>query len=124
MDLNQITLPCTDLERSVAFYRRLGFRQIVSSPPRYARFECPSGPTFSLHLVERAAPGTGVVVYFEVSDVDEKVRELEAEGVRFEMAPTDQPWLWREARCRDPDGNELCIYHAGKNRRFPPWRID
>jgi hydroxymethylpyrimidine/phosphomethylpyrimidine kinase len=33
------------------------------------------------------------------------------------------PWLWREARLRDPSGNEICLYHAGANRRFPPWRI-
>jgi catechol 2,3-dioxygenase-like lactoylglutathione lyase family enzyme len=36
MDLNQVTLPCTDLQASVRFYTRLGFKQIVSSPPRYA----------------------------------------------------------------------------------------
>jgi hydroxymethylpyrimidine/phosphomethylpyrimidine kinase len=35
----------------------------------------------------------------------------------------DQRWLWREAYLRDPAGNVLCIYHAGTNRRFPPWRI-
>jgi hypothetical protein len=24
---------------------------------------------------------------------------------------------------RDPDGNILCLYHAGDNRRNPPWRL-
>ena len=38
-------------------------------------------------------------------------------------APVDQDWLWREARLADPSGNIICIYHAGENRRFPPWRI-
>ena len=37
--------------------------------------------------------------------------------------PTDQSWLWREAYLKDPDGNLICLYHAGANRRFPPWRI-
>jgi hypothetical protein len=37
--------------------------------------------------------------------------------------PPDQAWLWREAYLKDPDGNLICLYHAGANRRFPPWRI-
>ncbi|HYD78779.1 MAG TPA: VOC family protein [Paucimonas sp.] len=122
MDLNQVTLPCLDYEASVDFYRRLGFVQIVASPPRYARFECASGATFSLHAVT-AAPPTETVVYFEVPDVDAKVRQLEEAGIVFETRPVDQRWLWREAYLRDPAGNRLCIYHAGDNRRFPPWRL-
>jgi hypothetical protein len=36
---------------------------------------------------------------------------------------TDQTWLWREARLKDPDGNQLILYSAGKNRKDPPWKI-
>jgi len=43
--------------------------------------------------------------------------------VVFDSAPTDQRWLWREARLGDPDGNRLCLYWAGKNRVDPPWRV-
>jgi len=125
MELNQVTLPSTDLARSVAFYTRLGFRLIVHDPPTYARFECrPDGPTFSLHRVATVAEDCAVVVYFECEDVDATVRSLEARGVRFELPPTDQPWLWRESHLRDPDGNRLCLYHAGRNRLHPPWRIE
>lgn len=124
MNLNQVTLPTLDLERSAAFYRALGFVQIVASPPRYARFECPDGgATFSLHLVTAAPAGSGVVVHFECPDLDERCEALRKQGIRFESGPADQPWLWREARLRDPDGNELCLYRAGENRRFPPWRL-
>ena len=123
MDLNQITLPCKDYDASVAFYKLLGFQQIVDSPPRYARFETSSGTTFSLHHDEEI-PSAGVVVYFEVDDVDAKVGELTSLGVKFDTDAVDQNWLWREAYLTDPAGNQLCIYNAGKNRRFPPWRID
>jgi hydroxymethylpyrimidine/phosphomethylpyrimidine kinase len=34
-----------------------------------------------------------------------------------------QPWLWREARLRDPFGNLICLYKAGEHRRHPPWRV-
>lgn len=124
MNLNQITLPATDLERSVAFYRAMGFTLIVHAPPHYARFECPEGEaTFSLHTVDCAAGDTGVVVYFECADLDARVEQLEASGFEFTRPPTDERWLWREARLVDPSGNALCLFRAGENRRNPPWRV-
>lgn len=124
MDLNQITIPCRDYAASVAFYKRIGMRQIVDSPPRYARFETGNGVTFSIHLASTYEGCDDFVIYFEVDDVDSTVARLEALGVEFFTAPADQPWLWREAYTRDPAGNVICIYRAGENRRYPPWRID
>lgn len=124
MNLNQVTIPVTDLARSVEFYSQLGLVQIVDAPPRYARFECPDGDaTLSLHRVARVDPDSGFTVYFECSPVDEAVAWLEDRGIRFASAPQDRRWLWREAIVRDPDGNRICLYEAGENRRFPPWRI-
>lgn len=124
MNLNQITIACSDYNASVAFYQALGLRQIVDSPPRYARFECTEGgTTLSLHHVDPLPPSLPTMVYFEVDDVDRRVRELERAGLEFTQAPTDQRWLWREARLLDPAGNPVCIYHAGENRRYPPWRM-
>ena len=125
MNLNQVTLPATNVEQSAAFYRLLGFTQIVSDLPSYARFECAEGgATFSLHHVDSIAPNTGVVVYFECEDLDAVYSRLIERNVQFDAPPVDQSWLWREAYLRDPDGNVLCLYHAGKNRRYPPWRQD
>ena len=123
MNLNQITLPARDYAESVAFYRRLGLVQIVDAPPRYARFECEGGATFSIHTVDEPSAGPGAVVYFEVEALDEAVARLQAAGVDFTSLPRDERWLWREARLRDPAGNEICLYRAGENRRFPPWRL-
>ncbi len=124
MNLNQVTVPSTDVGKAVEFYRRLGLKQIVNALPDYARFECPDGEsTFSVHRAERLREGPGVVVYFETDDLDAVVRKLKAEGCRFDADPQDQPWLWREAYLRDPDGNLICLYHAGTNRRNPPWRM-
>jgi predicted enzyme related to lactoylglutathione lyase len=123
MDLNQVTLPSTDIERSVAFYSAMGFTQIVSNPPKYARFECPGGATFSVHRVEAAIGDSHVIVYFECADVDATCTALASQGIVLDSPPMDQTWLWREAYLRDPDGNILCLYHAGDNRRNPPWRL-
>jgi hydroxymethylpyrimidine/phosphomethylpyrimidine kinase len=123
VDLNQVTIPCTNYDETVAFYRLLGFQLIVDSPPRYARFETQKGTTFSIHSEGLESGGKNFVVYFEVGDVDAVVRDLKGKGLTFETDPIDQEWLWREAYLRDPSGNWLCIYHAGENRRFPSWRV-
>lgn len=124
LNLNQITLPSTDLEKAVEFYQKLGLHLIVDSRPRYARFECIKGDsTLSLHKVDSVKEGEGVVVYFEIEELDDYVNTLIDEGITFEELPKDQGWLWREARLKDTDGNQLILYHAGENRKNPPWRV-
>lgn len=123
MKLNQITVPSLNLEKSIPFYETLGFKLIVKALPHYARFVCPDNSTFSLHKVEKAVANSGISIYFECDDLDEKVRELKTKGIQFDLDPTDQPWLWREARLKDLDGNQLILYFAGENRLNPPWRI-
>jgi predicted enzyme related to lactoylglutathione lyase len=123
LELNQVTLPATDVAASVAFYRRMGFAVIVDAP-HYARFKSLVGDaTFSVHKVESLAAPSPTVVYFECAALDQTVAELETQGLRFVQAPRDEPWLWREARLVDPAGNIVCLYHAGKNRLDPPWRV-
>jgi predicted enzyme related to lactoylglutathione lyase len=123
MDLNQVTLPSRDVARTAAFYRTLGLLQIVEDLPKYARFELPSGSaTLSLELTDRPLSPSGVVVYFECAGLDARVAKLRAIGIEID-GPKDEPWLWREARLSDPDGNVLCLYHAGENRKNPTWRL-
>jgi uncharacterized glyoxalase superfamily protein PhnB len=94
----------------------------------YARFVCPEGrSTFSVHRSDQpiaATTASSTVVYFECDDLDLTVKQLEAAGLVFDTQPADQTWLWREARLRDPDGNPICLFYAGRNRIDPPWRVD
>jgi catechol 2,3-dioxygenase-like lactoylglutathione lyase family enzyme len=125
MNLNQVTLPATDVAEATAFYRKMGFRLIMEALPGYVRFQCLEGEaTFSLHRVERLSEGEGTYVYFECEELDKTVASLQERGIMFDELPTDKRWLWREARLKDPAGNELILYHAGKNRKFPPWRLE
>ena len=126
MNLNQVTVEVTDIPRSTVFYEQLGLVLIVASD-HYARFVCPVGPetqgaTFSIHRSAAVAPNGGGV-YFECGDLDARVAALRAAGLVFDSGPVDQRWLWREAWLRDPDGNRLCLYFAGRNRVDPPWRV-
>lgn len=125
MNLNQVTVPSLDLTKSVPFYQSLGLKLIVNAQPHYARFECPDGiSSFSIHHTEELPKGEGIYVYFECEDLDKQVENLQKNGIEFDLQPTDQNWLWREARLKDLDGNQLILFYAGENRLNPPWRVN
>ena len=105
-------------------FRRLGLKLIVDSLPRYARLECPDGEsTLSVNIAEEIALTNKIVLYFECDDLDDKVEELKAAGLVFDEDPTDRDWLWRQAYLKDPNGNKICLFYAGENRKNPPWRV-
>ena len=123
--LNQVTLTVNDYAKSVDFYRELGLRQIVDSPEnQYARFETGGGATISIQADPEEEIASTSAVYLECDDLDDQVDRLARAGIPFEHGPRNQPWLWREARLRDPSGNIIFLYKAGESRRFPPWRVD
>jgi hydroxymethylpyrimidine/phosphomethylpyrimidine kinase len=122
--LNQVTVTGTNYDRSVDFYQRLGLHQIVDSPENgYARFETAGGVTLSVQIDPDEKIIATTAIYLECDDLDERVEQLARSGIAFEHGPRNQPWMWREARLRDPDGNIIFFYKAGEHRRFPPWRI-
>ena len=123
--LNQVTVTGTDYARSVEFYRRLGLKQIVGSPDNgYARFETAGGATLSVQIDPEEKINATTAIYLECDDLDQRVEQLARSGFIFEHGPRNQPWMWREARLRDPDGNIIFLYKAGEARRFPPWRVE
>ena len=122
--MNQVTLTVTDYAKSVAFYRALGLRQIVDSPENgYARFETGGGATLSIQADAEEVISPTTAIYLESDDIDREVDRLARLGIAFEHGPRNQPWMWREARMRDPSGNTIFLYKAGEARRFPPWRM-
>ena len=125
MNLNQVTISSLDVEKSTLFYKKLGLRLIVDALPRYVRFECPTGDsTFSIHRVENLPDGQNITLYFEVDRLSDTISSLKEKGVTFNTEILEQPWLWNEVYLNDPDGHTIVIYHAGKNRKNPPWRIN
>jgi hydroxymethylpyrimidine/phosphomethylpyrimidine kinase len=122
--LNQVTVTGTDYDKMVTFYRALGLSQIVDSRENgYARFETDGGATFSIQVDPEETVSETTAIYFECDDLDQRVERLARSGIPFEHGPRNQPWMWREARLRDPSGNTIFLYRAGEARRFPPWRI-
>lgn len=116
--LNQVTIAATDYAETCSFYERLGLRQIVGTDDaHYARFEASGGMTLSIET------GAQPTVFLEVDDLDGTIERLQKDGIVIDQLPIDQSWLWREARLTDPSGNSVCLYQAGENRRYPPWRL-
>ena len=125
MNLNQVTIYSERPVETVEFFEKLGLRRIVDSLPRYARLECLDGEsTLSVHTADEVLVTNNIVLYFECNDLDDRVADLKAKGLKFEEDPTDREWLWRQAYLKDPNGNKICLFRAGENRKNPPWRVD
>jgi len=124
VNLNQITLFSTRPVETVAFFELLGLNRIVDSLPRYATLECHDGEaTLSVNTTEEDTANT-TILYFECEHLDAEVARLKSLGVLFEQEPTDTSGLWRQAYIRDPNGNKICLFNAGDNRKNPPGRIN
>ena len=124
MNLNQVTIYTDKPVETAEFFQQLGLKIIVDSLPRYARLECTDGDsTLSIQESEDVQVSNNVVLYFECDELDRTVEELKSRGLTFEEEPTDRPWLWRQSYLKDPNGNKICLFYAGDNRKNPPWRV-
>jgi len=128
VNLNQVTIHTDKPLETAEFFQKLGLRIIVDSLPRYARLECPDGES-TLSIQNDESPANfglqnRIVLYFECGDLDRTVDELKSKDLTFDEDPTDRPWLWRQAYLKDPNGNKICLFHAGVNRKNPPWRVE
>jgi uncharacterized protein len=118
-----LTLGVADLERSLAFYRALGFQSdgiICTEFPRgaVALFELEGGLILSLYgrddLAADAnatfdAPGRGELSIGHLvrsrEDVDAVLARAEAAGATLTEEPHDRPWGIYSGYFRDPDGH-------------------
>jgi catechol 2,3-dioxygenase-like lactoylglutathione lyase family enzyme len=121
VEFNHAMIYVRELARAQHFYADLlGFKVIEEFGGCYTRLRSPRGQTtLALHLVEpgKTLPDAdGVRLYFETKDLDQVVKSLEADGVRFTELPKLMPWGWKHAYLNDPDGHEVSLYWAGRKR--------
>jgi len=77
MNLNQVTIPITEISKSIKFYEDLGLELIVHTHDKYARFVCPDGQSsLSLHVVDSLTAINRTILYFEIENLDEYVAQL------------------------------------------------
>src|SRR5690349_24827574 len=69
-----------------------------------------SAPLPFFFLIIRRPPRSTLFPYTTLfRSLDERVEQLARAGIPFEHGPRNQPWMWREARLRDPDGNIIFL---------------
>lgn len=113
--LLSLFLLCQNLEKSVEFYRRLGF-SAIETRSRSVVFEI--GSDLRLHLHEPLGPdeqamfgvqagqaGKCLVQSFEVEDLENFARRAAPESILF--GPDTTAWGQRLLLLQDPDGHRL-----------------
>lgn len=124
MRLQYAIVYCSDMKRSLAFYRdQLGF-PVKRESPEWSEFHC--GPvTLALHIAEPAPkkPWVGEAnrhlddvsvagqaqLSFEVLDLEAFYREKKEKGVEFALPPTLQEFGAKLAVLLDPDGLPISV---------------
>lgn len=118
MKLEVVVIPVSDVDRSVEFYTRLGWRHDADFADgddfRVVQFTPPGSPASVIFgkNVTPAAPGAAQGLYLIVSDIDAARADLLRRGVEvgetFHAADdahvgTDEPFLFGQVRVSGPD---------------------
>src|ERR1700676_5182159 len=114
--LNQVNIVVTDMNATVAFYRRLGLSIAETAPEwatRHRTASMPHGIEFARAWDEgwAAAPRMGVLGFAVASRqaVDETYDDLIGAGYKGEQTPYDAFGGARYAIVQDPDGKPVGI---------------
>jgi catechol 2,3-dioxygenase-like lactoylglutathione lyase family enzyme len=105
-----ISLPVSDVERSVAFYQQFGFELQVQNA-NFALLRLGEGTIGLLKMdVSKWPSALRGAVHIELSteNLDLLFEELKAQGVHFASPPIDRAWE-RQMFTYDPDGYRLEI---------------
>lgn len=111
------TISTNKLSECRDFYmRHFGFRLVYESD-WYVELLSPSlaaGVSFTLPQRDAGEffSGKGLILSFEVDDVDSQYQRLRAEGVTIQQKLQNKPWGERSFVVDDPSGVHIYIYSA------------
>ena len=106
----------SDVERSLAFYKSLGFdvakryddwillRRGDIKLALQGDAHAVEGPHYFTPHIQRTPRGTGVEVSIQVADVDAEFIRAKTAGLNIVKGIQDRPWKARDFRLADPDG--------------------
>ncbi|MBD3941210.1 VOC family protein [Microbacterium sp. NEAU-LLC] len=118
MQLASIRIITRDVARLAAFYEGVTGATATWPAPvfaeiRTARATLAIGDITTMGMIAAdLAHGrsSGVIIEFEVDDVDAQFGRLRLEPEAIVLAPTTMPWGNRSAVVRDPDGNLVNLF--------------
>ena len=113
-----LTISTNKLEQSRDFYREtLGF-SLVFENDNYIEMLAEGSTTMGVSFVSpelsggEKFTGEGIILSFEVADVDAEFARLKASGVRICEELRDKAWGERSFVINDPNGVHIYIYKA------------
>ncbi len=105
-----ISLPVSDVGRSVAFYQQFGF-EVQSRNDNFALLRLGEGTIglLKMDLSKWPGPSRGAIhIELSTENLDALYEQLQEQGVHFVSPPRDRPWE-RQMFTYDPDGYRLEI---------------
>jgi len=111
------TISTNKLQESKEFYMKYFDFQLVYESDWYIELlsrDLPHGISFTLPQREEGEffNGKGLILSFEVDDVDAEYRRLKEEGLHIYQELQDKPWGERSFVINDPNGVHLYIYKS------------
>lgn len=108
-----VCLLVNDLEKSLSFYKDTLGLEINSQNGKFADFKLggtslaifEKSEAIAMFPVKYMKQGGGLVLAFQVEDVDKTCQELEAKAVKIIEGPKTTPWGQTVAYFLDPDQN-------------------
>lgn len=110
-------LHVASIERSIAFYERLGFEVVDTDrcePIGWARLHCQGGAMMLLRGEEAMDPGPAVMFYMYVDGLSALREQLVTAGVRVSEIQYPDHGPSGEVYLDDPDGYHVGIVHWGE----------
>ena len=103
------TIPVTDIDRALWFYRDvLGF-DVVFTNGDPVSFAVINQGAAQLHLIVQPDKAGLAHAHLMVDDLDEIHEALKHANITIRQPPTVQPWGLRDLVAADPDGNTFEI---------------
>ena len=105
-----ISLPVSDVERSVAFYQQFGFELEVQKA-NFALLRLGEGTIGLLKMNMskwQSMPRGAIHIELSTENLDALFEQLQAQGVHFDSPPANHSWE-RQMFTNDPDGYRLEI---------------
>lgn len=106
----RIEIFVADVDRTVAFYQRMGFELTgrTDGPPRYAAFRLGAArvgaaESDAVDPALRAVP-TGTEIVIDVEDVRDVRNRIVRSGLDLDADLRQRPWGLEDFRLSDPDG--------------------
>ena len=120
--IGAIILLVADLKRSIEFYRDVLGMQLKQESEDWVEFSKGSSTVLALHPARKSSrkktqKRAGILVGFNVSDLDDVCRDLETKKVKFYKKATEEAF-GKHAILEDPDGHLISLVELSSKDEF------